>query len=256
MNMHQYGEALPLFRQEIAADSQDWAALYMAGQCCRFENDLDGAVTYLVAATDLEPKEPPVYLALGIARQLRSEWDLAVDAFRKALEIDPDYALAFNSLAFTQKQRGEFAKASYNYDAGAEALVRKLVKCMRNSPANRIYKHRDTVGELWIRYALKGATYLAVIHNIDGVGWLTGQGAVEEEQTEAHAGQFWFDGRVDDGVTRCFLPNFFNTIREQLRRDLTYSTLIGNRGSVLELLGEHEEAERHFEEAREFAYAK
>jgi hypothetical protein len=50
-----------------------------------------------------------------------------------------------------------------------------------------------------------------------------------------------------------YLPNYFNTFRELLRRDALYSNLIGNRGTALELLGRHKEAQQHFEEASEFA---
>ncbi len=37
-------------------------------------------------------------------------------------------------------------------------------------------------------------------------------------------------------ITRYFLPNYFNRFWEQLKRDSSYSILIGNRGQVLELL--------------------
>lgn len=41
-------------------------------------------------------------------------------------------------------------------------------------------------------------------------------------------------------------------LREHLGRDPVYSNLIGNRGAVLELLGRHNEAQQHFDEATEF----
>ena len=49
-----------------------------------------------------------------------------------------------------------------------------------------------------------------------------------------------------------FLPNYFNTFQAALRDDATYSNLMGNRGTVLELLGRNEEASEHFDEAKEF----
>ena len=68
-----------------------------------------------------------------------------------------------------------------------------------------------------------------------------------------HAGLYWIDTPNKQKETvRLFLPNYFNTFREQLKRDNTYSNLIGNRGTVLELLGRHDEARLHFDEADEF----
>ena len=50
-----------------------------------------------------------------------------------------------------------------------------------------------------------------------------------------------------------YLPNYFNTFREALWGNPLYANLIGNRGTVLEMLGPGEEALEHFSEAEEFA---
>lgn len=76
---------------------------------------------------------------------------------------------------------------------------------------------------------------------------------MEEERTEKNAGLFWVDLPNDQGKSvRLFLPNYFNTFRETLRLNAAYSNLIANRGAVIELLGRHEEACQHFNEANEF----
>jgi tetratricopeptide (TPR) repeat protein len=186
--------------------------------------------------------------------QLRAQWGEAVEAFRRAIEIDPDYELAYNSLALTQKKAGELEKALHNYDAGAKALVRRLAKAMQNSRNSPILKHRETVGTLWLKYASYAALYLASsVKGISAIAWPTGAQAEEEERTEKHAGLYWADVPNDKGETvRLFLPNYFNTLRESLRHDAAYSNLIGNRGTVLELLGRREDARQHFDEATEF----
>src|SRR5438046_2555850 len=146
MKSRQFGEALQLLRRAVAQDPSQWHAWYMAGQCCRFLNDIDGAIEHLSRAADLKRDEPPVFLALGIVLQLNTRWDDAIEAFRRAIEIDSDYELAYNSLALTQKKRGDLDKALHNYDAGAKALARRIVKAMRNNRNNPILKHRETVG--------------------------------------------------------------------------------------------------------------
>lgn len=254
MKGQRFGEALHLLRRVIDQDPSQWSVWYMAGQCCRFLNDIDGAIEHLSCAAELKRDEPLIFLALGIAFQLSTQWDNAIEAFRHAIEIDSDYELAYNSLALTQKKRGELDKALCNYDAGLKALARRIVKAMRNNRTSPILKHRETVGTLWLEYASYAALYLASsAEGINGIAWPTGEQALDEERTEKHAGLYWVDVPNDKRETvRLFLSNYFNTFRELLKRDAAYSNLIGNRGTVLELLGRHDEARLHFDKATEF----
>jgi tetratricopeptide (TPR) repeat protein len=254
MRRQQYAEALDLFRRIIESEPAQWNVWYMAGQCCRFLDDIDGAIAHLARATDLNQNEPPAFLALGIAYQLNFQWDDAVEAFRRAVELDADYELAYNSLALTQKKSGELDKALHNYDAGVKALARRIVKGMQNKRDNPIIKHRDVEGALWTEYAMFGALYLtSVAQNVGAIAWPTGEQALDEERTERHGGLYWIDRPNEKGeMVRLFLPNYFNTFRESLAQDAAYANLIGNRGTVFEMLGRHDEAQQHFQEASEF----
>jgi tetratricopeptide (TPR) repeat protein len=251
----QYDDALTLFRSVIEADPKDWNSIYLAGQCCRFLNDIDGAVKYLLQATDINPNEPPMWLALGIAYQLKENWGDAIGALREALEIDPDYVLAFNSLALTQKKMGELEKAAHNYDAGVIALSRSIVESMINAFDNQILPHRGSTNNLWMEYATHAAMHLATSDgNIESIAMPTGETAAEEDRTHRHGGLFWVDQKGADGkLDRHFLPNYFQTFYRSLRRDRLYSQLVGNRGTVLELMGNREESQSHFQEAEDFS---
>ena len=193
-------------------------------------------------------------MALGIALQLASRFDDAIEALKRALELDPDLAPAYNSLALTQKKVGQLEKALHNYDAGVHALVRGIVKEMFNSRESAIFKHCDTEGTLWVLYACQGAVWLtARSGGISGVVFPSDEMAMTEEQTERSEGLYWRDiHKEKEGTVRLFLPNYFNTVREALRRDIAYANLVGNRGTVLGLLGRHDEARQHEDEAREF----
>jgi tetratricopeptide (TPR) repeat protein len=254
MKTHRFAEAIPLFRKAIEQDPSHWGYWYMAGQCYRFLNELENAVTYLKKAIALKSDEPSVLLSLGIALQLTNRLADAVAAFRKAIELDPDYELAYNSLALTQKKQGELELALHNYDAGVKALTRRIVKSMRNDRSNRIFKHRNIEPQLWSEYCIFGAMFLCTLSGkIEGMAWPTGEQAMEEERTERHGGLYWDDCPNSEGkLTRLFLPNYFNTFGEMLRRDRAYSNFIGNRGTVLEQLGRHDEANQHFKEAEYF----
>src|SRR5438309_2877381 len=82
---------------------------------------------------------------------------------RRAIEIDSDYELAYNSLALTQRTSGELDKALYNYDAGAKALARRIVKAMRNSRSNPILKIAKRLGNYGSNMqAMPGCIWVAV----------------------------------------------------------------------------------------------
>jgi len=256
MKVHRYSDALHLLRQAIDQDPSQWNAWYMAGQCCRFLNDIDGAIEHLSRATVLKLDEAPIFLALGIAFQLNTQWDDAIEAFRRAIEIDSDYELAYNSLALTQKKCGDLDKALHNYDAGGKALARRIMKSMQNSRNSPIFKGEETVaklkGSLWLEYALYAAYLSSSVDGIDRIAWQSGSQVLEEERTQEHAGLYWVDNAASGETVRLFLSNYFNTFCVQMKQSAAYSNLIGNRGTVLELLDRHDEAGLHFDEATEF----
>lgn len=43
MGEQRFGDALPLLRRSIEQDPSKWNTWYVAGQCCRFLRDIDGA---------------------------------------------------------------------------------------------------------------------------------------------------------------------------------------------------------------------
>src|SRR5262249_35426112 len=53
-------------------------------------------------------------------------------------------------------------------------------------------------------------------------------------------------------TTRLFYPNYFNTFCARLRADSRYATLVGNRSTVLRLMGKIDEADKFGQEAEDF----
>lgn len=254
MKSRRFAAALPLLQKAIDEDPSNWGAWYMAGQCYRFMDELPTAVSYHSKAAALKPDEPAVLLALGIALQLTNRLGEAVEVFRQAIEVDQDYELAYNSLAMTQKKQGEFELALHNYDAGANALSRRIVRGLRNDRSSTIFKHEDMEHHLWAEYAIYGALYLASLtDSIEGMALPTSEQAMKEERDEYHSGLYWVDTPNSEGKqTRLYLPNFLNTFRETLKHDRAYCDLIGNRATILKELGRSEEAKKHLAEAAYF----
>lgn len=254
MENGRYSDALSLFLKVLEIDRTLWNVWYMAGLCYRFLNKIDESIDYLSQAAGLKKDSPPVLLALGISYQLNSEWEMAIETFVKAIELDKDYHPAYNSLALTQKKCGQLEFASGNYENGLKALARNIVIRMKNRRDNQVLKYKNTIGNYWIEYAMFAAVSISSNEKgIKTVSWLTGEQALEEERYEHHAGLYWIDVLNEKNeMVRLLLPNYFNTFREILKSNPTYSLLLRNRAEVLLHLGEMDEADLHFREAKEF----
>ena len=254
MRQQKFAVAYEAFCALLAQTSSDGGLHYMAGQCARFLNHLPVAESHLKSAVRLMPDQSSFFYALGIALQLQGKFNEAVDAFKATLKLDCDMELAYNSLALTQKKMGDFEAALDAYEGGMHALTRRIAKGMENLPENRIFGHRDTRGQIWMKCAVAGAIFLCKsAGNIGNMALPDGDMAIREERLHTHKGLYWLDTEdAQRKKTRLFLPNYFNTLREQLCSTDIYSTLVGNRGTVLELMAQHEQARQHYDEADEF----
>ncbi len=253
MGAQRFRDALNILSTHIRKTSQDWNAHHLAGQCHRFLGEFQKAIEHLSEANRLYPNHPPNLLALGIAYQLTERWAQSVAMLKEAIELDPDFNSAFNSLALTQKKMGALDAALNSYELGAKALLRRIVKSMTNNRRNSIASYNSVNGELWLTYAFDATLHFAVLSDVNRVAYPTDDAAAEEERTLTHEGLYWVDTIDKDvGLVRYFLPNYFNTLREILKSTPDYANLIGNRGVVLDLMKRHEDAQVHFAEAQEF----
>jgi hypothetical protein len=169
------------------------------------------------------------------------------------LGIDPDYATGYNTLAMTQKLMGDNEKAAHNYDEGANALARVIARSLKNTEGSVRLPIGCSRADLWTKYALVGAMHLAAHASVDRVAWPTGEMAERDERTREFRGWYWHDSiDAERKLTRLYLPNYFNTFCSLLRTDSLYSNLVGNRSTVLRLMGKVEESDQHLQEAEDF----
>jgi hypothetical protein len=164
-----------------------------------------------------------------------------------------DYATGYNTLAMTQKLMGAYAKSAHNYEAGLKALARMIVKSMHNAEDSVRLPHWQSRNDLWTEYAFFGAMYLILESSIERLAWPTGEMAERDARTQEFRGWYWQDSPdAKQKITRLYLPNYFNTFCARLRDDSVYGNLVGNRSTVLRLMGNVEEADKHLQEAEDF----
>ena len=213
------------------------------------------AIQSFEEANRLAPRIPTTLLALAIAQQTQGSYPAAVDALKEALAIDPLYVPAINSLAMTQKLMGQPEKADHNYEHALKTLAQKLVANWRNQVDSPRFPLARSRNQLWVTYANSALLWLAACDStIDAVALPNGEMAEEDAATHNLKGWYWNDFSDSDGRrTRLFYPNFFNAFHFSLVQSRIYSELIGNRSTVLRILGRNDEAEACLQEAMDFS---
>jgi tetratricopeptide (TPR) repeat protein len=81
VNRRRYQDALPILRQVLERNPDDWNCWYLAGQCCRFLEDFDGAGRCCIDRIRLDM---PSARSLSVSDRLRfrrSEFDHAIEYF-------------------------------------------------------------------------------------------------------------------------------------------------------------------------------
>lgn len=236
-------------------EPQSYHSWYALGLCQRAREQFPPAIQSFQHADRLQPGQQPVLLALGIAQQLGGDLDSSLSTLRRLVERHPDYVLGYNSLGMTLKLLARPADAAEAYDYGARVLVRNWAEGLTNSPDSPRFPHWTSRNSLWLKYAMWAALTVTVVDDVETIAWPTGESALEEARTESSRGYFWLD--LEPGPngkrTRAFQPNYFNTLAAYLRSDRRYANLVGNRSTVLKMLGQDEEARQHLEEAQDFS---
>ena len=98
----------------------------------------DDAIANYQRALQQNPRDPRTYIFLGSLLEARGDWQQAEDLYRKALQIQPDYAIAANNLAYLMLEHG-----------GDTSVALSLAQTARKGMPN-IPNAADTLG--WAYY--------------------------------------------------------------------------------------------------------
>lgn len=248
MNDNNFVDALSLIEQSISNGEKDAGMYNMAGQCCRYTDDMINAVYYHKRAVDLNPKYPSFQLALGISYQLNGQFNLADEVLSSLISNNQEWDsldVAFNSLALTQKKMGLLDKSKKNYNQSIKLFLFNIMTSLSNSKDNEIIKVKPTSFNLWFDYSVETASIFAqTFEDIDSISF-------PKSSNEKYKGLYWAIEIIDEKKTLLFLPNFFGVLRQYLKYDPGYFNTIGNISSVLEEDKDLLLSKKYLTEARE-----
>jgi predicted O-linked N-acetylglucosamine transferase (SPINDLY family) len=95
--------------------AQNARAHYNRGNALQTQGDWDAAIDHYRRALLLDPDYAEAHNNLGIALLSRGETDAAIASYRQALLLRPDYARAHNNLGNALQTRGNFEAATGHY---------------------------------------------------------------------------------------------------------------------------------------------
>ncbi|HAX61674.1 MAG TPA: hypothetical protein DCX95_03825 [Elusimicrobia bacterium] len=106
-----YKDALVELQNILAKNKNDFDAYNTIGVIYAKEGDLENAKKFYEKALEVFPDFKECLVNLGMLHYWQKKYDLAIDCFKKARDIDKNYLDALNKLAITYDTIGEKEKA-------------------------------------------------------------------------------------------------------------------------------------------------
>lgn len=100
--------------------------LYDLGMDETAKNNFKGAIEYYKKAVKIDPNFAFAYDNMGICYRRLEEYDLAIDAYEKSLKIDPNGLMPLQNIAVAYSYKKDYKKAVETYE--------RLAKIEPNNP--------------------------------------------------------------------------------------------------------------------------
>lgn len=108
-----YDQAIEEFRKIIEADKENRAAYFYLGWAYEEKGQLGEAEMFFRKSLEINPQNHEAYNNLGLIHYKRGEWDLALREFESSLDLFESPEVYYNvSLVYTKKEKAEEATAS------------------------------------------------------------------------------------------------------------------------------------------------
>jgi Flp pilus assembly protein TadD len=120
----EYLEAAKQWRKTLAADPDNPAALYMLGVT---QKTVKQELNERLARLKQNPNNPVGYFDMGAFCEKIQNPAAAIEMYRKAIELKPDFEPAYNNLGLIYGERGQYETALDIFRAAREINPRSLV---------------------------------------------------------------------------------------------------------------------------------
>ena len=103
-------------KETDALSATDW---FQKGYNAGINEEYDKAISFYLRCIELDPTAA-AYYNLGIAYYNQGNYIKAIELWEKAIELDPDLAMAYNNLGVAYKNQGNLTKAIESYEKAIE----------------------------------------------------------------------------------------------------------------------------------------
>lgn len=110
-----WGEAIPALLEATRLDPDSGFAHELLSFAAYRIGDAHLAVKEGKVAVELRPGDPDAYKFLGLAYNLRRDFDRSTTAYEQALRLKPDYAMVFYDIGIELSDQGRFREAVEAY---------------------------------------------------------------------------------------------------------------------------------------------
>jgi tetratricopeptide (TPR) repeat protein len=100
------GKAEDAFQKAVELDKNNVPAILLLAGVQVARGSVDQAIASYQRALHDNPGDVRIYVGLGSVLETKNDWQQAEDLYKKALEIQPDYPLAANNLAYLMLEHG------------------------------------------------------------------------------------------------------------------------------------------------------
>ncbi|MBV8621888.1 MAG: tetratricopeptide repeat protein [Herbaspirillum sp.] len=119
--MEMYKEAIESHKTAILLDPQDTYAHNKIADTYLKLKRVDEAHEHMMRVIEIAPKDPNGYVKLGASYfTAKDDFEASMAMFRRALEVDPKYALTYNNIGAVQHDHGETHEAVANFRRALE----------------------------------------------------------------------------------------------------------------------------------------
>jgi len=105
-NSKEFDKAETALQKAVAVDQNNSDAFILLGRVQANRGSLDQAVASLEQAIKENLRDARTYVMLGSLEEKKGDWQKAEEAYQKALQVQPEYAVAANNLAYLMLEHG------------------------------------------------------------------------------------------------------------------------------------------------------